>query len=39
LGGSRKKKEREKLWRPEIVQLTSDKVRLIKKRMEEAHDR
>jgi hypothetical protein len=35
-----KKKVRErKLWGPEMVQLTTDKVRVIKKRMKEAYDR
>jgi lipoprotein NlpI len=33
------KKKKKKLWGLEIVQLTFDKVRVIKKRMKKAHDR
>jgi len=33
------RKKKKKLWGPEIVQLISNKVRVIKKRMKEAHDR
>jgi hypothetical protein len=37
--GRKKEKKKKKLWGPEIVQLISNKVRVIKKRMKEAHDR
>jgi hypothetical protein len=37
--GRKKEKKKKKLWGPEIVQLISNKVRVIKKRMKKAHDR
>jgi hypothetical protein len=40
LGGSReKKKKKRKLLGPEIVQLKTDKVRVIRERVKEAQDR